>query len=103
MKLSIVIPVFNEAKTLEKVVKKVLAVDFGREIEIVVVDDGSSDGTQEVIRRLAEKHLQLKGVFHPVNQGKGAALQTGFKNASGEVVIVQDAVWNMTRRKFPGW
>jgi len=96
-----VIPVYNEASTLAKVVNKALAVDFGWEVEIVIVDDGSTDGTPNVIRHLMETHSQIIGVFHQENQGKGAALRSGFKRASGQVVIVQDADLEYDPQEIP--
>jgi glycosyltransferase involved in cell wall biosynthesis len=88
MKLSVVIPVYNEAATIVGLIERVRAVDIPK--EIIVVDDCSSDGTADVLRRLpAAPDLTLK--FHPVNRGKGAALRTGFQAATGDVVIVQDA------------
>jgi glycosyltransferase involved in cell wall biosynthesis len=91
--LSVVIPVYNEVRTLSKVIERVRAVKIP--CEIVCVDDGSSDGTRDLLPRLAEEASQrgekLKVVLHERNQGKGAALKTGFLNCSGEVVVIQDA------------
>lgn len=88
MKLSIVVPVYNEVTTVEEILSRIEAVPG--EKEIIVVDDGSSDGTTELLRTLPEK-TDLKLFFHPANMGKGAALKTGFEHVSGDVVIVQDA------------
>jgi glycosyltransferase involved in cell wall biosynthesis len=85
--MSVVIPVYNEAATVEKVIARVRAT--GLPMEIIVVDDGSSDGTREVLQSLREEDLKI--VFHERNQGKGAALKTGFMQATGDVVVVQDA------------
>jgi glycosyltransferase involved in cell wall biosynthesis len=87
--LSVVVPVYNEASTLEEVVGKLLKVPCL--FEIIVVDDSSTDGTTEVARRLSELHSQVRFVRHPRNAGKTAALRTGFALTSGQVVIVQDA------------
>jgi glycosyltransferase involved in cell wall biosynthesis len=91
MKLSIVIPVFNEERTLRPIVERVLAVDMGLEKELVLVNDCSSDGSSEVMADLAREFSGVVCANHEVNQGKGAALRTGFRMASGELVIVQDA------------
>lgn len=92
MKLSIVIPVYNEINTLEEIIKKVLNVKLKNvEKEIVIVDDASSDGSVALIKRLEEKHKEIKTVFHEKNQGKGASLKDGFKKTTGDYVIVQDA------------
>ncbi|MGI8838309.1 MAG: glycosyltransferase family 2 protein [Pyrinomonadaceae bacterium] len=87
--LSIVVPVFNEESTLEEVVNKLLKVPCL--LEIIIVDDSSTDGTGEIARRLSEVHSQVRHVRHQRNSGKTAALKTGFALTSGDVVIVQDA------------
>ena len=86
--LSVVIPVYNEAQTLEKVIARVRATQLP--MELICVDDGSTDGTREVLERL-ESEQEIKAVFHAKNQGKGAALRTGFLQATGDIVVVQDA------------
>lgn len=89
MKLSIIIPVYNEASTIEEVLDKVAAVELaGIEKEIIVVDDGSTDGSLELVRRsrLAQKVHAL-----PINLGKGAAVRCGFKFATGDIILIQDA------------
>ena len=89
-KLSIIIPVFNESKTILEILDRVIAVEIPNfQKEILVVDDGSTDGTREKIIK-----AKLKGVnifLHKVNQGKGAAVKTGISNASGDYIIIQDA------------
>ncbi|OGV67386.1 MAG: glycosyl transferase [Lentisphaerae bacterium RIFOXYC12_FULL_60_16] len=91
MKLSIIVPVYNEVKTLEAIVRKLVDVDLGVEKELVLVDDCSRDGSADVLRRLQVEHPDWKCRFHEVNRGKGAALRTGFESATGDVVVVQDA------------
>ena len=92
MKLSVVIPCYNEEATLAACVERVLAIrDPELELEIVIVDDCSTDRSREVARELARSHPEIKLCRHQVNQGKGAALRTGFREATGDVVAVQDA------------
>ncbi|MBN2400416.1 MAG: glycosyltransferase family 2 protein [Candidatus Aminicenantes bacterium] len=88
MKLSIVIPVYNEYQTLERLLDAVAASPV-KEKEIILVDDFSSDGTRELLSGLAGKYAKL--VLHEKNQGKGAAIRSGLKECSGDVVIIQDA------------
>ena len=86
-KLTVVIPVYNEKNSLLEIIRRVQAVPI--EKEIILVDDFSTDGTRDVLRDL-ERH-EFKVLYHEKNQGKGAALRTGFQRATGEFVIVQDA------------
>lgn len=86
--LSVVIPVYNERATVLEVMEKVLKLDFVG--EVIVVDDGSTDGTRELLRESAFDE-RVKLLFHERNRGKGAALRTGFGRATGEVVAIQDA------------
>lgn len=89
MKLSIVIPVFNERDTIEELIRRVQNVEVGLEKEIIIVDDGSEDGTHQILENL--NHPNIKIFFHSINQGKGASLQTGFSKAAGDIVLIQDA------------
>lgn len=90
--LSVVVPCYNEAATLHACIEKVLALrDEGVLLEIVIVDDASSDGSSKIARELAESCSAIKVLQHERNQGKGAALRTGFKEVSGDFVVVQDA------------
>lgn len=91
MKLSIVIPVYNEAATIARIVEMVRAAAVGLEKEILLVDDCSRDGTREVLEKLGREKPDLKVLTHAVNQGKGAALRTGFAAATGDIVLIQDA------------
>ena len=88
MKLSVVMPVYNEKDTILKVIDDVLREDLVE--EIVVVDDGSKDGTKEILKN-AQLDPKVKTFFHGKNMGKGAALRTGFEKVTGEVTIIQDA------------
>jgi len=88
-KLSIVIPVYNEEKTILEILKRVEAVKLpDLEKEIIIIDDGSRDGSREILKSLEQKY---KILYHANNQGKGAALRTGFQQAKGDFLIIQDA------------
>lgn len=89
-KVSIVVPCFNEIHTIKTIIQKVLQVELPLERELVVVDDYSIDGTRGYLQTLKGRD-EIKVIFHEVNQGKGAALRTGFAHASGDIIIVQDA------------
>ncbi|MAF66625.1 MAG: glycosyl transferase [Planctomycetes bacterium] len=89
MKLSVVMPVYNEERTLEEIVEAVLATPY--EKELLLVNDASADGSPEIMRRLAERHAEIRCFHHECNRGKGAALATGFAEVRGDVVVVQDA------------
>ncbi|MGQ9471855.1 MAG: glycosyltransferase family 2 protein [Candidatus Aminicenantales bacterium] len=98
-KLSIVIPAYNEEKTIAEIISRVNKVEVGLEKEIIVVDDGSTDGTAELLKQLANE--KLKVIFHEKNAGKGAALQTGFSQATGDIVLVQDADLEYDPKEYP--
>lgn len=102
-KLSIVIPVYNEEKTLEEIVHQVLAVPLpSMDREVILVDDCSRDGTARIMQELREKHPESINVQrHDTNRGKGAALQTGFQHATGDIVIVQDADLEYDPQDYP--
>lgn len=90
-KLSVLIPVFNERWTVEDMLRRVLAVPFDLELEIIVVDDGSSDGSAEVIAEFAKQHPVVKLIQQPKNMGKGAAIRRGIDELTGDVAVIQDA------------
>ncbi len=91
MKLSVVIPIFNEKGTIREIVARVCAVELDLDRELVLVDDCSTDGTRDILNDLQAEHPDWQFVFQPVNQGKGAALRAGFRAATGDLVVVQDA------------
>lgn len=99
MKISVVIPVYNERATIEQIVSVVRAADVG-EIEIIVVDDASTDGTQQILKEKISP-LTAQVIYQPRNQGKGAALRAGFAAATGDVILVQDADLEYNPADYP--
>ena len=87
--LSVLVPVYNERSTIGEVIRRIRSVEVPLEVEIVVVNDGSSDGTDKVLATLEDSTVRV--VLHGKNQGKGAALRTGLEAATGDLVIIQDA------------
>jgi len=87
LKVSVVVPVYNEITTIREICIRIRAVDIDK--EVILVDDGSTDGTAEVLQELVDERTHL--YRHELNQGKGAALRTGFRHASGDIIIIQDA------------
>ena len=99
MKLSVVIPCYNEIDTIYEIVQRVRAIDVD-DIEIIVVDDSSKDGTKNILEEKA-KPLVDKIIYHEKNRGKGAALRSGFQEITGDVVVVQDADLEYDPRNIP--
>ena len=93
MKLSVLMPVYNERKTLAEIVSRVLnqRIDGIDSLDLVIVDDASTDGSTEIIEQLARTHLQIKPILQKKNQGKGAAIRKAIDAASGDIAIIQDA------------
>jgi glycosyltransferase involved in cell wall biosynthesis len=99
MKLSVVMPVYNEVGTIKDVVSRVQEVTL--EKEIIIVDDYSMDGTREYLREINQTHQNVTVLYHDHNQGKGAALRTGFQAVTGDIVIIQDADLEYDPREYP--
>ena len=87
--LSVIVPVFNERVTVAEVIRRVRAVEVPVDVEVIVVDDGSSDGTDKVLSALGDSTVRI--LTHPVNRGKGAAIRTGLASARGDLLLIQDA------------
>jgi glycosyltransferase involved in cell wall biosynthesis len=98
MKLSVIIPCFNEEKTVKDLINEV-KMSKVTDIEIIVVDDFSTDGTRDILANLNDENIKI--YYHEFNKGKGAALRTGFKNATGDICIVQDADLEYDPKEFP--
>jgi len=88
-KLSVIVPVFDERNTVVEIVRRMRAVELPVDLEIVIVDDGSTDGTGDVLRQLADSTVRV--VLHEHNKGKGAAIRTGLEKVTGDLVLIQDA------------
>ena len=98
--LTVVIPCYNEVDNIEKVLENVQAVQLAD--EIIIVDDGSTDGSRDILKQIeAAGHKNVKVVYHSHNQGKGAALVTGFKAATSDVILIQDADFEYDPREYP--
>jgi glycosyltransferase involved in cell wall biosynthesis len=87
LKLSIIVPCYNEEETIGEVLRQLVALQYPCEVEVIVVDDGSTDGSAKVVEKFSDVHL----LGHEVNKGKGAAIRTGIEKCSGDIILIQDA------------
>ncbi len=99
MNLSVIIPVYNEKDTVREIVSRVLEMKMAS--ELVIVDDGSKDGTREILAEIDGKD-GVRVILHPKNQGKGAAVRTGLQSANGDILLIQDADLEYDPREYPG-
>ncbi len=99
MRLSVIVPVYNEKDTLPEIIRRVKAT--GLVSEIIIVDDASEDGTREILQELAAGQPEIRPFFHEKNQGKGAAVRTGLQHASGDILLIQDADLEYDPRDYP--
>lgn len=100
MKLSVLVPVYNEVETVAEILRRVRAVDTGLKLEIIVVDDGSTDGTRDILHQQASVE-DTQVLYHETNQGKGASVRTALQRASGDILLVQDADLEYDPREYP--
>ncbi|MCY4402773.1 MAG: glycosyltransferase family 2 protein [Candidatus Poribacteria bacterium] len=101
-KLSIVIPIYNEAEHLEEILRQIEAVDIGMDKELILVDDCSTDGTREILKKLQNSDNNTAKIFyHDINRGKGATLRTGFQHITGDITLIQDADLEYDPQDYP--
>ena len=101
-KLSIVIPIYNEAEHLEEILRQIEAVDIGMDKELILVDDCSTDGTRELLKQLQNSDDNSAKIFyHKINRGKGATLRTGFDHITGDITLIQDADLEYDPQDYP--
>lgn len=99
LQVSVIIPCYNEIHTIREIVAQVVAVNIAS--EILIIDDGSKDGTRDILPEIEQEYAVVRVILHEQNSGKGAAVSTGFKNAKGDVFIIQDADLEYDPRDYP--
>ena len=101
-KITILIPVYNEDSTISEIVKRVEMADVcGLQKEIIIIDDFSQDNTRKILSEIEKSNLDIKVLYHKTNQGKGAAIQSGKKEISGDMVLIQDADLEYNPEEYP--
>ena len=98
-KLSIIIPIYNEKDTLREILERVQEVDTGLTTELILVDDYSQDGTRDILKEIEQENIRI--FYHEKNKGKGAALRTGFSEATGDIILIQDADLEYDPQEYP--
>jgi len=99
MKLSIIIPIYNEKETIEEIISRIEKIELKNiKKEIILIDDFSKDGTRELLKKYTKKYIVL---FHPKNKGKGSAIKTGLKEATGDIILIQDADLEYSPEDYP--
>jgi glycosyltransferase involved in cell wall biosynthesis len=101
MRISVIMPVYNEIETIGEIVRRVQGAGVDAEIELIIVDDGSTDGTREFLREAAGRHPNVRLILQDGNQGKGSAVRRGIAEATGEIAIIQDADLEYDPRDYP--
>ena len=99
MKVSVIIPIYNERATLREILRRVLAVPL--DIEVICVDDGSTDGSRELLEQIGLEHSNVRSLLQAENRGKGAALQHGIRECTGDVILIQDADLEYDPSEYP--
>jgi glycosyltransferase involved in cell wall biosynthesis len=99
MKVSVIIPIYNERATLREILRRVLAVPL--DVEVVCVDDGSTDGSRELLEQIGLEHSNVRSLLQSENRGKGAALQHGIRECTGDVILIQDADLEYDPSEYP--
>ncbi len=99
MKISVVIPVFNEVETINEILSRVMSISLVG--EIIMIDDFSTDGTRKELEKIDQSHENVNVLYHSENKGKGAALRKGFKAATGDIIIIQDADLEYNPKEYP--
>lgn len=99
MKLSIIVPVYNEEKTIKEIISRVRAVPLNIDKEIIIIDDFSKDKTREILSKIRDRDIKI--IYHENNKGKGSAIRTGLQHITGDIIIIQDADLEYNPEEYP--